>query len=213
MDCIIPGGVKTDLTDESYAISLEQLKYIYNEINELSAILDRHTGLEDRLRTTGYLSPSLAKKLGCVGYVGKASGQNYDVRRDSPYAPYDQFKIDIPVLYDGDVEARLKIRISEIISSLTLLIQLMTKLPEGSIDYLWQTPFEAAEGLGIVEGWRGEIITYVRFGKEGKVNRFFPRDPSCLIWPALELCIQDNIVPDFPVCNKSINGSYSGHDL
>ena len=74
-------------------------------------------------------------------------------------------------------------------------------------------PATGAEGLGLVEGWRGEILTYVRFGANGTIARYYPRDPSWLNWPALEHLIHDNIVPDFPVCNKSVNGSYSGHDL
>ena len=75
------------------------------------------------------------------------------------------------------------------------------------------TAYTVCEGMGFVEGWRGEIMTYISFGNDGRVTRFFPRDPSWLTWPALEILMQDNIVPDFPVCNKSVNGSYSGHDL
>jgi len=77
----------------------------------------------------------------------------------------------------------------------------------------WRDPSAPAEGLAVVEGWRGEIFAYVRFGADGRIARYFPRDPSALNWPALERLIHDNIVPDFPVCNKSVNGSYSGNDL
>ena len=70
-----------------------------------------------------------------------------------------------------------------------------------------------SEGLGIIEGWRGEIISYIRFDADNKVGRFYPRDPSQINWPTLEKLVLDNIVPDFPVCNKSLNGSYSGNDL
>jgi Ni,Fe-hydrogenase III large subunit len=86
-------------------------------------------------------------------------------------------------------------------------------LPGGPIRAAWRAPAAGAEGLGLVEGWRGEILTYVRFGEGGRIARFFPRDPSWTTWPAIELLIHDNIVPDFPVCNKSVNGSYSGQDL
>ena len=212
MDCIIPGGVSTDLND--IELQLKEIHTLSRELKDIENILEQHAGLEDRLVTTGILKPPLAAQLGCLGYVGKASGQDYDTRHDAPYAPYDQFNIDVPVFETGDVAARMQVRLKEIHISLSLLEHMLSKLPrtEGiAID--WKMPFENAEGLGIVEGWRGEIITYVRFGEQGTISRYYPRDPSWLNWPALELLIRGNIVPDFPVCNKSVNGSYSGCDL
>ena len=182
-------------------------------MHELEEILERHTGLEDRLATTGILTPAQAEQLGCLGYVGRASGLQYDVRCDAAYAPYEQFQFEVPVLSAGDVEARMQIRIAEVHVSLHMLYQMLNQLPSGDLTTPWQIPKASAEGLGLVEGWRGEILVHVRFGADGKISRYYPRDPSWLNWPALELLIRDNIVPDFPVCNKSINGSYSGHDL
>ncbi len=213
MDVIIPGGVRVDLSAEQITLQQSQIQRFREELIELAGILERHTGLEDRLATTGVLTTDQASQLGCLGYVGRASGQNYDVRRDSPYSPYHQFQLEVPVLRTGDVEARVQIRIAEINHSLHLLTQLLEQLPNGEIATTWHLPSKHAEGLGIIEGWRGEIVTFVRFGAEGKISRYYPRDPSWLNWPALELMIQNNIVPDFPVCNKSVNGSYSGHDL
>jgi len=86
-------------------------------------------------------------------------------------------------------------------------------LPEGEIQTAWQTPVAESEGIGIIEGWRGEIVTFVRFTDNNRIARFYPRDPSVVNWPLLEKIVLNNIVPDFPVCNKSLNGSYSGHDL
>jgi len=213
MDKIIPGGVQTDLSQESIIIHQLQIQQVSMELIELADILEHHTGLEDRLETTGILTVKQASQWGCLGYVGRASGQNYDVRRDSPYPPYERFKPEVPVLTAGDVSARVKIRLVEIQHSLQLLTQMLEQLPAGEITTSWPLPSENAEGIGIVEGWRGEIITFVRFGAKGTVSRYYPRDPSWLNWPALELMIQGNIVPDFPVCNKSVNGSYSGQDL
>jgi len=90
---------------------------------------------------------------------------------------------------------------------------LLATLPEGAVTAPVPTAASGAVGLGLVDGWRGEILTFVRFGTDGRVARFFPRDPSWFTWPALERLILGNIVPDFPVCNKSVNGSYSGQDL
>jgi Ni,Fe-hydrogenase III large subunit/Ni,Fe-hydrogenase III component G len=207
MDCIVPGGVRVDLSEKQRIEHIDQAARLHTELHELEDILERHTGLEDRLATAGVLSIELANKLGCVGYVGRASGQPYDVRRDSPYPPYNQFSLEVPLYTAGDVDARMQVRLDEIHVSLHLLHQMLTRLPRGETSTPWQPPAEDAEGF------RGEILSYVRFGTDGKISRYYPRDPSWLTWPALELLIRDNIVPDFPVCNKSINGSYSGQDL
>jgi len=213
MDCIIPGGVRADLDRECGERLRAGIERLRRELASLYPILNDHPSLEDRLATTGLLSAERAQKLGCLGYVGKASGQDIDLRRDHPYAPYERLAVRSPLIESGDVEGRMQIRMQEILDSLDMLEQLLSDLPEGAIAAPWQAPAENAEGLGLVEGWRGEIACYVSFAKEGRIARYFPRDPSWFAWPALELLIHDNIVPDFPVCNKSINGSYSGCDL
>jgi Ni,Fe-hydrogenase III large subunit len=110
------------------------------------------------------------------------------------------------------VAARAKIRADEISVSLGLMRRFVELLEPGE-HRLPMPQGRGGEGLGMVDGWRGEIISYLALDADGRVERFFPRDPSWLNWPALEQLIQGNIVPDFPVCNKSINGSYSGQDL
>jgi Ni,Fe-hydrogenase III large subunit len=213
MDRIIPGGVLRDLTYQGKKVLLPQCGMLSRELDELLPVLEDHPSLEDRLVATGTLPAETARELGVLGYVGKASGQDYDVRRDHGYAPYDDMKVKSPCLMDGDVAARLQIRAEEIRHSLALLACLLKKLPKGPVANPWPDHVANGEGLGMVEGWRGEIISYVRFDAAGRVARFFPRDPSWFNWPALERLIHGNIVPDFPVCNKSINGSYSGQDL
>ena len=113
----------------------------------------------------------------------------------------------------GDIASRFWVRYKEINAALKLIEQFIDQLAAGDIITEWQTPPTGSEGLGIVEGWRGEITTYIRFDADNKIARFYPRDPSILNWPALEKLTLNNIVPDFPVCNKSLNGSYSGNDL
>lgn len=213
MDRIVPGGVSADLAEPMAEAMRRQIAGMRQELKSLYAIVDDYPSVEDRLETTGRLDPQLARQLGCLGYVGKASGHGYDVRRDAPYPPYDRLPVEVPVYPYGDVAARLKVRAQEILVSFDLIERLLADLPAGAVRAEWRVPEAGAEGLGIVEGWRGEILTYVRFGENGTIARFFPRDPSWTTWPALEKCVRDNIVPDFPVCNKSINGSYSGHDL
>ncbi len=175
--------------------------------------IDLNSSLEDRLYTAGYLPPETAAAFGTVGYVGLASGQDKDVRRDAPYPPYDQASFKVAVEDQADIASRFWVRYKEIKAALKLIEQFIVLLAAGDILSEWQTPSAGSEGLGIVEGWRGEIITYVRFDADNKIARFYPRDPSILNWPALEKLTLNNIVPDFPVCNKSLNGSYSGNDL
>jgi Ni,Fe-hydrogenase III large subunit len=213
MDWVVPGGVARDLSREALATLRADHAALRRAIRPLFAVIDDHPSLEDRLVGTGQLSAADARDLGCTGYVGKASGQDFDVRRDSPYAPYDGLKVDVPVMAEGDVAARVRVRMAEVHSSLMLLDRLLENLPVGDVVAPLPTPPPGAAGIGFVDGWRGEVLSFVRFGEGGRIARFFPRDPSWFTWPALERLIHGNIVPDFPVCNKSVNASYSGHDL
>ncbi|MCX7099887.1 MAG: NADH-quinone oxidoreductase subunit C [Methylococcales bacterium] len=213
MDKIIPGGVACDLTDESAALITQGISQLRKELSEIMPAVDLNSSLEDRLYTAGYLAPDIAKAFGTLGYVGRASGQDFDVRRDAPYAPYDQANFKVALEDQGDIASRFWVRYKEINAALKLIGHFISQLTAGDILAEWQTPLPGSESLGIVEGWRGEIMAYVRFADDNKIARFYPRDPSILNWPALEKLTLNNIVPDFPVCNKSLNGSYSGNDL
>jgi Ni,Fe-hydrogenase III large subunit len=213
MDTITPGGLALDPQPKALAQLHQALEPLKKALERLYPILNDHPSLQDRLTNTGILGQTDAQRLGCLGYVGKASGQDIDLRRDHPYPPYDQLRVNSPLFTSGDVEARMQVRMLEILDSLRLLDQLHQSLPGGDIRTEFQPPPAGAEGLGLVEGWRGEILCYIRFGEDGRIARFFPRDPSWFNWPALEILIENNIVPDFPVCNKSVNGSYSAQDL
>ncbi|MEX2240598.1 MAG: Ni,Fe-hydrogenase III large subunit, partial [Burkholderiales bacterium] len=116
-----------------------------------------------------------------------------------------------PVVQAGDVNARVWIRIREVEQSLLLIDAILRGLPPGSI-CVPASP-RAGEGVALVEGFRGDILAWVRIGAGGRVERCHLRDPSWFQWPLLEAAIEGNIVADFPLCNKSFNCSYSGHDL
>lgn len=212
MDCVVPGGVVIDPVAEDLAQMAFNARGLAREFAQIIDRIEASESLEDRLMTTGRLTPEQAAALGTVGFVGKASGVAFDVRRAAPYAPYDQFTPTVPVYRAGDVAARAKVRADEVVYALLAIAEMIESMPSGSVRSEFAVT-GAGEGIGFVEGWRGEIVTYLRFADDGTVARFFPRDPSWLTWPALELLQQGNIVPDFPVCNKSVNGSYSGHDL
>jgi len=213
MDRIIPGGVMCDLTEANSTLIKKDIIQLRKELAEVITAIDLNSTLEDRLYTAGYLSPELADAYGTLGYVGRASGQRYDARKDTGYAPYDQVTFKVAVESQGDIASRFWVRHKEINAALKLIEKFIELLTPGELVTPWNVPMQGSESLGVVEGWRGEIVSYVRFGADNKISRFYPRDPSILNWPALEKLVLDNIVPDFPVCNKSLNGSYSGNDL
>jgi Ni,Fe-hydrogenase III large subunit len=213
MDRVVPGGVACDFETGKVQAVREEIAFLRGEMEELLPLLLEYPSLQDRLRATGVLPPQEARRLGALGYVGRASGLQDDLRRDAPYAPYDRLAVEVPDCGDGDVAGRVRVRGEEVLASLGLLEKLLQQLPDGPLRADCPAPGREVEGLGMVEGWRGETVAYLRLDAEGRVLRYFPRDPSWLTWPALEVLLGDVIVPDFPVCNKSVNGSYSGHDL
>jgi len=213
MDCFTIGGVSQDIDDDQISLLKNELDLFEKETKPLFNLLVDIPSLEDRLLKAGYFSHESSLNFGCSGYVAKASGVNNDVRTQSPYPPYDKAPIEVPVLETGDVMARVQIRMSEIRYSLQWMHHILLKLKPGAIQSDFKLENKAAQGLGIVEGWRGETLAFVRLDEQHRVCRYFARDPSWLLWPALEKIVLGNIVPDFPVCNKSVNGSYSGQDL
>jgi Ni,Fe-hydrogenase III large subunit len=118
----------------------------------------------------------------------------------------------VPVLNEGDVNARIWIRIREIEQSLSLVEQILDQIPGGELRVSFKLPEERPEGLAIVEGFRGDVLAWLRLSDAGTVECCHLRDPSWFQWPLLEAAIEGNIVADFPLCNKSFNCSYSGHD-
>jgi Ni,Fe-hydrogenase III large subunit len=210
MDRIVPGGVTVDLD----AGRIAALRGLFASLGETFAPLvrlyDTTTSLQDRTVTTGILKPPLARQFGAGGYVGRASGRDFDARRTPGYAPYDALSFIVPVLQEGDVNARAWIRVHEIRESLKLLDQLLAGLPEGPV----LVPVESGDGeaWSMTEAFRGDLFVWLRIAG-GRVERCHLRDASWFQWPLLEAVIEGNIVADFPLCNKSFNCSYAGHDL
>ena len=213
-DCAIPGGVALDLDAPKVAVLRALLAEIGQRFPPLVELYDNTASLQDRTVSTGILKPELASQFGAGGYVGRASGRSFDARRSLVYPPYDQLRFEVPVLPEGDVNARVWIRIREVEQSLSLIDQILSKLPDGPfVMDVVGVPANAEEGIAIVEGFRGDILVWVRLKNDGTVARCHLRDPSWFQWPLLEAIIEGNIVADFPICNKSFNCSYSGHDL
>jgi Ni,Fe-hydrogenase III large subunit len=213
MDCVVPGGVAVDLQESGISSMVEELSSFSGEFERLVKIYDENASLEDRVRETGRLSKEQAKDLGTVGYVARASGIELDSRIQYPFTPYDRFAPKMPVYADGDVNARVWVRIDEIRESVRLIRLMLESMPGGKVRVDFADPKPDLSGISLVEGWRGEVVYWLQSGPDGGINRCMVRDPSSVNWLGLEQAIHGNIVPDFPVCNKSFNQSYSGHDL
>ncbi len=213
MDRVVPGGVTVDIDGEGVRTILAELEVLEREVARLVVIYDENASVEDRVRDAGVLASGRARDLGVVGFVARASGLNLDCRIQHPFPPYDRIAVTIPVLVSGDVHARAWIRIEEVRDSIRIIREILKTLPAGAIAVEPGSPLPGRAGFSAVEGWRGEIIMWAQSGPNGEINRCMVRDPSSLNWLGLEQCIHGNIVPDFPLCNKSFNQSYSGNDL
>jgi Ni,Fe-hydrogenase III large subunit len=214
MDQVVPGGVAADLGQDGIATLRTLLATIRRRFPELTELYDNTASLQQRTVTTGFLSAELARQYGAGGFVGRASGRTFDARRLPGYAPYPNLRFEVAVRQEGDVDARVWVRIDEINQSLALIEQILGGLPDGAIQAAPVRPQrQAADGLALVEGFRGDVLAWVRIGPDGTLVRCHLRDPSWFQWPLLEAAIEGNIVADFPLCNKSFNCSYSGHDL
>jgi Ni,Fe-hydrogenase III large subunit len=213
MDQVIPGGVAKDLSAEGVPLLRKLSTDLRRQFKPLIELYDNTASLQDRTVATGFLKPELARRFGAGGYVGRASNRAFDARRTPGYPPYDRLRFEVPVLDAGDVDARVLIRIREVEQSLALIEQILDRLPPGPVCVDLTTAYRSSQGLALVEGFRGDILVWVRLAADGTVQRCHLRDPSWFQWPLLEAAIERNIVADFPLCNKSFNCSYSGHDL
>src|SRR5437588_129964 len=213
MDRIVPGGVAADLTHGGEEAIRALCGRLSSEFPELIELYDNTASLQDRTAGTGVVSPALAAAFAAPGFVGRASGRAFDARVSLPYAPYDTAPVEMVVRQEGDVDARVWVRILEVERSISWLRTALSALPAGPVRLPSPaTPATSVECTAMVEGFRGDILAYVRIGA-GRIERCHLRDPSWFHWPLLEAAIEGNIVADFPLCNKSFNCSYSGHDL
>jgi len=210
MACL--GGVRFDF-DAAQRTALGQLlDELAPECESLFELIRESSGLRDRLETTGILKPEVARDLGVVGLAGRASGVDRDLRRDFPHDFYDQVSFTVSVQTEGDVQRRLVVRREEVFQSFAIIRQTLEKMPDGPLQTkVGELPADRI-ALGYAEGWRGEIFHWIRTAPGGRLARCKVKDPSLQNWPALTEAILGNIVPDFPVVNKSFNLSYSGTD-
>jgi Ni,Fe-hydrogenase III large subunit/Ni,Fe-hydrogenase III component G len=207
-----PGGVRFDFDADQLSGLVRLIDQFEKEFQNLVELIRSNSGLRDRLETTGVLKPEVARSLGVVGIAGRASGFDHDLRRDFPHDFYDQVKFTVPVFTEGDVQRRMVVRREELYQSFGIIRQVVEKMPDGPIQTrIGDVPPDRV-ALGYVEGWRGEIFHWIHTAPGNRLARCKIKDPSLQNWPALTEAILGNIVPDFPVVNKSFNLSYSGTD-
>jgi Ni,Fe-hydrogenase III large subunit len=212
MDRVVPGGVAANLAGEGAAAIGAVVASVRAALPGLLRLYDGTPSLQDRTVRTGRADAALVARFACGGPVGRASGRDFDTRRDLACPPYDRLAFSVPVLTAGDVDARVRVRFAEIEASLSLIDQILAGLPDGPAF----APVDAAlvgEGIAVAEAFRGDVLAWVRLAGDGTVARCHLRDASWFQWPVLEAAIEGNIVADFPLLNKSFNCSYAGHDL
>jgi len=217
MDGIVPGGVARDIAADGADAIISALVEIEPRFDEIVALYRDTPSLQDRTCGTGIVAPELVKTWAAAGHVGRACGRDFDARRDLAYPPYRGLAFDVPVFASGDVDARLRVRIAEVRASVGMIRSWLADLPAGAV----LAPVAGAlaegsaarEGVAVTEAFRGDLLVWLRLAADGRVARCHVRDASWFQWPLLEAAIENNIVADFPLCNKSFNCSYSGHDL
>lgn len=208
------GGVSLDLADGQLAEVTAELNAIEPDFSELERIIFANASLTDRLETTGVLREEIARDHAVVGVVGRASGMDRDIRRDRPFAAYGELDPKVVLYRYGDVRARLRVRMDEVHESIRLVRAVRARIPQGPVAAApSREPKPGEWALSAVEGWRGEILYMVMAGEQGLIHRCKVRDPSFVNWPAIQWAVLGNIIPDFPLINKSFNLSYAGNDL
>jgi Ni,Fe-hydrogenase III large subunit len=213
MDRIVPGGVACDIAADGGAAILAALADIAPRFDEIVALYDDTPSLQDRTCASGHVAGDLVKRWAAGGHVGRASGRDFDARRDLAYPPYRGLSFTVPLYTTGDVDARVRVRIDEVRASMRMITEWLAGLPSGPLLAPLPPAAGPCEGIAITEAFRGDVLVWLRLGAGGRVARCHVRDASWFQWPLLEAAIENNIVADFPLCNKSFNCSYSGHDL
>jgi Ni,Fe-hydrogenase III large subunit len=213
MDCIVPGGLASDIAPDGPSAILAALAEVEPRFAEIVRLYDDTPSLQDRTCTTGIVAPDLVARWAAGGHVGRGSGRNFDTRRDLPYPPYDKVTFNVPLFHEGDVNARVWVRIREVEASIRLVREWLAALPDGPTQIQMPGVRTEREGIAMVEAFRGDVLVWLRVAPAGRIARGHVRDASWFQWPLLEAAIEGNIVADFPLCNKSFNCSYSGHDI
>lgn len=210
----ICGGVTKDIGIQDMKKVVADIDLIRQDFSEVIHIAEHSSSLMNRLSGTGTLAHQIALDFGATGVAAKAVGVKSDARVDFPYAAYGEIRLKkVEMELTGDVRARFSVRVKEITASMDLIQQAVSTIPNGSLSTNLRPFKKNAIAVSLVEGWRGEILYFLKTDNQGMIERVAPRDPSWINWSLLGFAGAGNLVPDFPLINKSFNLSYTGNDL
>jgi formate hydrogenlyase subunit 5 len=211
-DFVVIGGVSKNIKPYVKEI-INTVEHVNSKLNEYKKIMENSASVLERFETTGRIKYETVKDLSCVGFTARASGRFSDFRKNHPYLVYDKLDFESIVLNDGDVNARVRVKLSDLQNSFNIIKTCASYIsqidtPELKAEY----EIKDGEGFGYAESNRGNIIHFVKI-KDKKILRFKPRDPSFMNWQAIQFAILGDVIGDFPLVNKSLNLSYAGNDL
>jgi len=210
---VVPGGVTGPIVTAPVPDAVTTVENLVAEFVEIASLCLDNTTVLERLQGTGRLTTQTAAEMQVVGLAGRASGIDADARRDAPFAAYGEMDVRVAVYETGDVWARTMVRIDEAREAARLIRTVADRDAEGATRVPLPPLTVGAHAFGLVEAWRGPIWHWILADGPASLGRVKVVDPSFRNWPALEYAVLKNIVPDFPLCNKSFNLSYSGNDL
>jgi Ni,Fe-hydrogenase III large subunit len=208
----IPGGLARDMERGDLGLINSEIAEIMKDYSDLKDILLKNGSFMDRVEGAGILKRKTAEDLGVTGLAGRASGIARDLRKDFE-AVYREMKFSAAKQESGDALARLKVRMQEFEESARLISEFIGKLEEGPVLAGKKDGMKPGFALGCAEAWRGPVLYWLALDGNGAVERCKITDPSVRNWQGLAFAVPGNIIPDFPLCNKSFDLSYSGNDL
>jgi Ni,Fe-hydrogenase III large subunit len=208
-----PGGVAFDVDAERSKRMRQRLDLAVRDVADAAALLWNAASVQARFEDAGQVRAEVAEHLGMVGPAARASGISRDARRDQPAGIFRFAQIPVPVLWSGDVYARAQIRALEIERSAVFIRELLGSLPSGETRCPAPSLAPMRVCASLVEGWRGELCHVALTDEKGRFEAYTVVDPSFHNWIGLAMALRDQQISDFPLCNKSFNLSYCGHDL
>jgi Ni,Fe-hydrogenase III large subunit/Ni,Fe-hydrogenase III component G len=206
---VVPGGVRQDINDDLEEIIIDLLDKLEPDFTGMIGLFRNNDEFLNRVNTTGIVPRQAALDLGVVGVGARASGVDADIRRDNPYGCYSELKFDVPVYTSGDVAARLWVRVDEVYQTMKLIRQILANMPSGSLRLEIPAIKPHSSGFGWSESPQGNCLHWLMVGENNTIYRLFVRAAAYPNWPALTVAAPGNIIPDFPLVNKSYELSYA----